>query len=75
MTSEYWALANANDVARSKNNGGTLTDVDESNVDEHNVDQNDVAEEEDDWHEEDQPKLHFYRKCTTIMKASGERAS
>ena len=32
MTSEYWALANANDGARSKNNSSTLPDVDEQDV-------------------------------------------
>ena len=43
MTSEHWALANANDLARGKNNDGRLTDVDEQVVDEQDVD-----EQEDD---------------------------
>ena len=53
MTSEHWALANANDLARGKNNDGRLTDVDEQVVDEQVddeqvVDEQDVDEQEDD---------------------------
>ena len=62
MTSEYWAPANANDVARSKNNAGRLTDVDEHDVDERDIYQHDVSQQEDDrndWHGQDQQKLHF----------------
>ena len=32
VTSEYWAQANANDCARSKNNSTRLTDVDEQDA-------------------------------------------
>ena len=53
MTSEYWAPANANDNARSKNNGNRLTDVDEQDGDGQEDD------EQDDQHKQDQQKQHL----------------
>ena len=50
MTSEYWAPANANDDARSKNNGNRLTDVNE---------QDDDQDEQDEEDEQDQQKRHL----------------